>query len=50
MDEFFYSLSIPVFNNSIQKAKEEREIMNKVVTEYTNSIAIEPAIEIETPW
>jgi hypothetical protein len=52
-DEFFYSLNIPVFNNSIQKAKEEREIMNKVVTEYTNSIAIEPiieSIEIETPW
>jgi hypothetical protein len=52
-DEFFYSLNIPVFNNSIQKAKEEREIMNKVVTEYTNSIAIEPiieSIEIDTPW
>ena len=50
LDEFFYFLSIPVFNNSIQKAKEERDVMNKVVTEYTNSIAIEPAIEIETPW
>ena len=50
LDEFFYFLSIPVFNNSIQKAKEERDVMNKVVNEYTNSIAIEPAIEIETPW
>jgi len=52
-DEFFYSLSVPVFNNSIQKAKEERDVMNKVVNEYTNSIAIEPiieSIEIETPW
>jgi hypothetical protein len=52
-DEFFYSLSIPVFNNSIQKAKEERDVMNKVVNEYTNSIAIEPiieSIEIDTLW
>jgi hypothetical protein len=41
-DEFFYSIGLPVFNNSIQKAKEEKEVMLKIINDYLSSITPEP--------
>ena len=48
--EFFYTLGLPVFNNAIQKAKEEKEVMIKVITDYLSGITPEPEPADQVLW
>lgn len=48
--EFFYTLGLPVFNNAIQKAKEEKEVMIKVITDYLSGITPEPEFADQVLW
>jgi len=46
--QLFYEVDLPVFNNAIQKSKEEKEIMIKVITDYLSGITPEPEPAEET--
>jgi hypothetical protein len=46
--QFFYQVDLPVFNNAIQKSKEEKEVMLKIITDYLSGINPEPEPAEET--
>lgn len=49
-DEFFYNLGLPVFNNAIQKAKEEKEVMFKIINDYLSSMQPQPEPADQVLW
>lgn len=41
-EKFFYTINLPTFNNAIEKARQEKVVMNTMINSYLSSIVPEP--------